>query len=215
MNYFELGQAAVDFVASINPEYKHRIVLLADYELLNQNMTGLDVIAMTQVARAVLVTSHYANKQIQAKILQLHSKILHTQLASEVGFQFGKVIAETSNPENELNEVDIIFVDDEQIILDSFRFFASDKRVDTFNDPQKFLNTVQQYRRDTKIMLDQNFANSEKKGHQIAEELHAMGFTRLFLLSGENFASTSLPAYLKCIKKTDLTTLAATINECT
>ena len=62
-------------------------------------------------------------------------------------------------------------------------------------------------------MLDQNYSNSHLKGTEIAEKLHGMGFTRLYLLSGENLSAIHLPQYLTGIQKMDVGGLENALND--
>lgn len=114
--------------------------------------------------------------------------------------------------EDGLRKIDAIFVDDEQMLLEGYKIFAEGKCIDTYADPQVFLAAVLQYPKDTKIMLDQNYGNSDTKGVQIAQQLHKMGFTRLYLLSGEFFTILKTPPYLTTISKSDLDILSAVLN---
>ena len=215
LKHFEIGQEAVDFINDLNPDKKKQIFLLADYELLNQNLNGLDVIALTHIDRSILVTSHYANKEVQRSANKTATKILPKRLASEVAIQVEEVHDDRNAgmPNSGFKNVDVIFVDDEQYLLDGFKFFATGKLVDTFCKPEEFLSKANNYHKRTKIMLDQNFANSELKGTQIAEHLHAMGFSCLYLMSGESFSDINLPGYLTGIQKSNLDALTAALDE--
>lgn len=82
-----------------------------------------------------------------------------------------------------MNKIDIVFVNSDQCLLDAFTFFASNKKVDTYDDIHHFLDVVYRYPKHTKIMLGQNFSNFGRKGIQIAEYLHALGFSRLYLFT--------------------------------
>lgn len=84
LKHFERGQDAVDFIKALNSEAQQKIYLLTDYELLNQNINGLDIIKQTQIERSILVTSHYANKAIIAGTHQIGAKLLPKMLASEI-----------------------------------------------------------------------------------------------------------------------------------
>ena len=213
--HFELGQETINLIDSLAPDEQKKIFLLADYELLNQDINGLAVIEKTKISRSILVTSHYANKDIQQSATKLATKILPKQLASDIPIHVRErpAVSVHNRLIDDLKMVDVVFVDDEQYLLDGFRMLAHNKQVDTYCDPQFFLDNVTQYHRHTKIMLDQNFANSALKGNQIAEALHAMGFTRLYLLSGERLSGIQIPHYLTAIFKTDLNQLQTTLNE--
>jgi len=209
--HFELGQQTINFINDLSPENRKKIVLLADYELLKQDLTGLDVISQTNISRSILVTSHYADKDVRKSASLTQTKILPKQLASEVPIEVCR--AGDFITESELKIVDIIFVDDEQYLLDGYKMFAFGKKVDTFSVPEEFLEKARQYHRNTKIMLDQNFANSDFKGTQIAEQLYSMGFDRLYLLSGGSSAEIKIPNYVKFVRKTDLDSLTDALND--
>jgi hypothetical protein len=217
LKHFEMGGDAVAFINGLSAEKKKKVFLLADYELLKQDITGLDVIAQTYVDRAILVTSHYANKTVQKNAAKIGSKILPKQLASDLPIQVNQISELVKNiskrTSSDFKKVDVIFIDDEQCLLDGFRLFAAGKQVDTYRDPQHFLDSVDQYSRQTKIMLDQHFADSEIKGSDMAEKLHVMGFTRLYLLTGGNYSDYHIPDYVTVMLKSDLDVLAAVLNE--
>lgn len=214
IKHFELGQETIDFINSLPPDKKQKIFLLADYELLKQDLDGLDVIKKTNISRSILVTSHYAHKGVQQAATETDTKILPKQLASDIAIKISKTTANETIPvlNNEIKEVDVVFVDDDQRLLDSFTFFAFNKEVDTYQNPQHFLDNVSQYPKHTKIMLDHHFSNFDQKGMQIAERLHSLGFTQLYLLSGESFSGLKVPDYLTTILKTDLDKVEAILN---
>lgn len=215
IKHFEQGQEAIDFINDHTPNKKQKIFLLADYELLKQDLNGLEVIKKTDISRSILVTSHYANKEVQQSAAQTNTKILPKQLASDIPIEIRKTTPNENIPivGNEIKEVDVIFVDDDQRLLDSFTFFAFNKEVDTYQDPKHFLDNIHRYPKNTKIMLDNHFANFDRKGIQIAEQLHALGFTQLYLLSGESFSGSQIPHYLTAIMKTDLDKVEAILNK--
>ena len=84
VKHFEIGQQAIDSINGLTPDKKKEIFLLADYELLKQDLNGLDVIKKSQVNRSILVTSHYANEQIQQMATKTGTKILPKELASDI-----------------------------------------------------------------------------------------------------------------------------------
>jgi len=213
--HFEMGQEAVDFLNSLAPDKKQKVFLLTDYELLKQDLNGLDVIKQTGITRSILVTSHYFNKTVRLDAGETETKILPKQLASDIPIHIIPLAGndELKMTDSDLKKVYAIFVDDDQSLLDSFKFLYHDKKVDTYQNPQKFLENMAQYHRSTKIMLDYHFANSDKQGVQIAEELHALGFTRLYLFSGAKLSSQMIPPHLTVIQKTDLNKLDAVLKE--
>lgn len=214
VKHFEIGQEAVDFINNLTKDKKEKIFLLTDYELLKQNLNGLDVIKQTHIDRSILVTSHYANKSVRQSALKMDTQILPKQLASDIPIHIIQAhLNRNQQTSTDLRKVDVIFVDDDQNLLNSYAFLASGKEVDTFYDPQHFLDNAAQYHRDTKIMLDYHFNNFDKEGIQIAAQLHALEFNRLYLLSGANLSTHQIPDYLTVIRKTDVNKLEAVLSE--
>lgn len=84
VKHFEIGQDTIDFINALTPDKKKKIFLLTDYELLKQNLNGLDIIKKTAVDRSVLVTSHYANKTVRHDAEKVGTKILPKQLAGDI-----------------------------------------------------------------------------------------------------------------------------------
>lgn len=95
-------------------------------------------------------------------------------------------------------------LDDERfaqgIILAAF----ADLNVEHYTNPEHFLNNAAKYSKDTKICLDKNFAGGSMDGVQLAKELHNQGFTKLYIVSGENSEEGALPDYLKAVPKIDI-----------
>jgi len=81
VKHFTQGSEAITFINSLSN--KNQIFLLADFELLKQDLNGIDVIKQTNV-RSVLVTSHYTDKTVLRLVQDNNIKLLPKQLAAEV-----------------------------------------------------------------------------------------------------------------------------------
>lgn len=104
-----------------------------------------------------------------------------------------------------LNKPDLVLVDDDQLLVNTLLKCAFyNKKVDTYLDPEELLKEVQKYSKDTRICLDNNFKGFDIKGVDLANNLHNMGFTDLYLLSGNDIETHEVPTYLKVVVKTDL-----------
>ncbi len=82
LKHFSIAEETLEFIEKI--ENKEKIVLLSDYELLNQKLNGLDVIKQTKINRTILVTSHHSNQDIKNQAIEIGTKILPKRLASEI-----------------------------------------------------------------------------------------------------------------------------------
>lgn len=81
LHHFTNGHDCIDY---INMHHQKNILLLTDYELLDQHINGLDVIEQVDNVKAILVTSHYEEKEIIVRALSKNIKILPKILSSYV-----------------------------------------------------------------------------------------------------------------------------------
>ena len=76
--------------------------------------------------------------------------------------------------------------DDEVYIRDLMRYvFNDDDVIEYFNTPDELKKNIENYPKDTRVYLDNHFKSASIKGTDIAKWLHSLGFTRLYLLSGD------------------------------
>lgn len=208
VHHFEDGQETLAFIGALTESEKRRTLLLTDFELLKQNLNGLDVIEKASIEHSILVTSHYANLKVQNRATQLGTKILPKQLASEVPIHIASnaVNADNKSIGNEatqLKQVDAIWVDDDEAFTKNLELFLFDeKNVDFFNDPNQFLKQVVHYPRDSRIYLDNNFKAAHKvNGLDLANQLHEWGYSCITIVSGDTFQPHELPSYVKVLSK--------------
>ncbi len=204
VKHFNQGSQALKFIHGLDRTDKEHVFLLSDYELINQNLNGLEVIAETRIEHAILVTSHYANAEIQKEALKTGTRILPKELVSEVSMQI--LTTEEQNAlRDRCKQVEMVIVDDNPAFTKTVaQHILWDKVTDQYNSPEEFLKNAHRYTRDTKIYLDNNYDNSFLRGLDIAKELHEKGFKQLYLLSGDIFEPNEIPDYLSVIKKADI-----------
>jgi PAS domain S-box-containing protein len=208
LHHFSNAEKTLLFISSLADTDKKKIVLLTDFELLNQEINGLDVIEKSLVKRAILVTSHYDNVAIQARACLLKTKVLPKQLASEIPmYTTAFIVSDYEHSVNNppLKRVDAVLIDDDEKYAESLiNYVFDDHTVDYFSNPKLFKASLSSYPKDTRIYLDNHFASCNISGVEFAEELHIKGYTRLYLLSGKTFKNKQLPCYLTVILKTDI-----------
>jgi PAS domain S-box-containing protein len=195
IQHFEKADEALKFIKSLSESDRNRLFLLTDYELLNQSMTGLDVVEQSQVQRSVVVTSHYANPTIQQAAISLGTKILPKQLAVEVS------IVVEGDAQKSARQVKLVMVDDDALMIDSMKNFLGEEAVDYYLSPDLLLKNLNQYGKDVRIMLDNTFTTSKKDGLTVAKLLHDEGYTKIFMLSGKVFQPEEVPEYLTVLLK--------------
>ena len=208
IKHFESGQQTITWINHLDPAQKQKLFLLADYELLGQDLNGLTVIQQTQLERSILVTSHYADHALQQLALKAGTRILPKELAPDL-----PVEVNLERPLTNQAPVNLVFVDDDQTLLNTYIIFAGHKKADAYYYPQHFLDKLGQYPLNTTILLDQHYVNDDRQGLDIARHLHEMGYTRLYLLSVGNLPQEPMPQYLTVIIKGDLEALSAVIRD--
>ena len=83
-HHFEQGAEAINFLNKLSDMEKKKVFLLTDYELLKQELHGLNVVEKAKIERSVLVTNHYNNTSIRELAAMTKTKILPKLLASEI-----------------------------------------------------------------------------------------------------------------------------------
>lgn len=73
---FEYAKDVFSYVENISDKDKANMVLLADYELLNQNINGIDVINKIKISRSLLVTSRFSSSDVHEQVKQSQIKML-------------------------------------------------------------------------------------------------------------------------------------------
>jgi signal transduction histidine kinase len=214
VKHFESGEEAVAFINQLKKD--QRIFLLTDYELLNQTINGLQVIEQTGINHAILVTSHYANATVIGQAARSGTKILPKQLAPDIPIVIHDAIINNKNEANSdraTKVVDAVLIDDNKVFLDCLSLCYFDREIDVYDDPRRFLECISQYDKNTKIIIDYNFNNYPEKGTQVADQLHRLGFARLYLLSGQEFSKSQIPNYLTLVAKTNVEQLKEIFND--
>lgn len=213
LKHFTLGEETISFIN--NFPQKEKLFLLTDFELLKQDLNGLHVIERTGIKRAILVTSHYSNSVIRNLVIKSGAKILPKLLASEIPIEIkGSMVDESDELVASVDgKVDAVLVDDDKMFIDSLSMFfgSHNKVVAKYYNPNQFLKNISFYDKDTKIFLDRNF-HGRVDGIEIAKKLHDMGYTSLYLLSGERVDANEIPGYLDPILKTDLDKLVSVMS---
>jgi len=91
LHHFTQGQEALDFLTMLTPEPKDHVLFLSDYELLQQDRNGLEIIEASQVKGAILVTSYYSNPKVREAAIAANVKILPKQMASIISIDFTEI----------------------------------------------------------------------------------------------------------------------------
>ena len=205
IKHFSVDAEAVNFINSLSAVGKKKVCLLTDYELINQNLNGLDIIEQTGIKRSTLVTSHYANIEIRERAKNSKIKILPKELVFAVSIMLDKKIRVGSK------KVDMVWIDDNQAWVEGLiDEHYSTLKIDKYEEPVSFLENVKGYPLNTKIILDMYYMDAgvyHLDGFDVAKQLHDMGYNNLYMAAGETIDG-HIPDYLKVIYKDDTTRLS-------
>lgn len=201
IKHFSQCGDVIDFVNSISEEERQNICFLSDYELIGQELNGLQVIEKVKAKRSMLVTSYYSDVELRKTALQRKVKVLPKDLVHVVPIRVVQ-----AKKKGELVNVHMVFVDDEKAFTKTLvSNYYSHLLTESYSNPLEFLDEVDKYPKDTKIVLDNYYYMEDGGTYKIdgvtlAQQLHAKGYTKLLMLSGEDFM---VPEYLTLILKTD------------
>lgn len=88
IKHFTQGEEAFQYVNSLSELQKQHVYLLTDYEFINQNMNGIELINRLKLKRAILVTSYYSDQDVIAEAKMSGIQILPKILADKVSIVF-------------------------------------------------------------------------------------------------------------------------------
>lgn len=160
-----------------------QFICLVDYELMNSNMTGLNVIEQLKLQNnAILVTSRYEDIQLREKSVKLGVKILPKNFTPYV---FIEIIP--ANP-------DIILIDDYDSIGVAWKMYGAKKgkRVAAFTCISDFERYLSLFKKDTPIYIDSFLRNDEIHGEEYAKKLYDQGYKDLYLETGRDLSEDAL-----------------------
>ncbi len=167
-----------DFKSNIKKLLQNNInfLVLIDYELINQNQNGIDVIEELGIKEnSILVTSRFDDLNLREKCQNIHVKIIPKSLAPLVPIEIKtpKIL------------YDIVLIDDDDIIHMSWKLMAKEmnKRIVCFFNPIDFFNSTQSINYNSPIYIDSNLGN-QVKGEDISKKAFELGFKTIFLCTG-------------------------------
>jgi len=176
--HFYTAEALLRYDASQNK----RTYYLCDYELIGQEMTGLDVIEKLDVtSRSVtLVTSRYEDPAIRRRCERLAIQILPKNYAPYI-----PIVLPPKHSIKQSNEVDLILIDNDPLLTDTWRLVAASKKqkLVVFHSIKEAKKAIDHYKKSTSIYIDYDLG-ADMTGDMYAKELHRKGFQDLYLVTG-------------------------------
>lgn len=169
------GQCLKDWIVNHSSE-ANTAVYLIDYEFIQQNYTGLDLMEELNLKeKAILVSSRYEEPSIVDRCKTLGIRAIPKSMAG-----FVPIIVEPFS-----NKLDAVLIDDDPLIRMTWEFAAknSASTILTFDSFESFRDKAHFISPETPINIDVNLANGVH-GSDIALKLNKLGYNWIYLATG-------------------------------
>lgn len=209
VKHFTQGQEAIDYINGLSPQDKKRVFLLSDYELIDQGVNGLDVMARTTVLRSVLVTSHYSNPKITSRVEHIGSKLLPKTIASQITIEI----------RDDIDYEQSVYIPTDMILLDEDLMRAQKAKMEHLGqyrtvmhyDLDRFFDIVGRFEKDTPICICSNFPKNNTTSNELAHRLNQNGFSKLYqvIYEDNHINRETVPQYVKIIDYSQIPSIAS------
>jgi len=162
---------------------------LCEYELIIQGQDQIGLIEkLKNGEQSILLSSHADDLQVIKKCKEFDFKLL-----SKLMIEHSRITLLT--PFDQLKSA--VLIDDDQMVHNLWALSAKryDINLETFFNYEDFKTTLSFTSKDMVIFIDSNLSD-DIKGEIIAEELYYLGFTQLYLITGEQADDFTLNPYL-------------------
>lgn len=199
--FFSESQGALDFINKYKEN--NELLLLCDYEIRNQELSGLDVIVQSGLYnKAILVSSAYAHVDVQNKAMAHGIKILPKPFVEK----FQIKIKEEKKQDRLINRV--VLVDDDPLLTDTLSGYLISRNlmVDIFHNPKDLLDNIHNYEENVQIVMDNDFKGAVTiPGYEFAHQLYNLGYKKLYVFSGivDRSSLSRFPNCIEFISKAD------------
>lgn len=160
------------------------LVLLVDYELLNQPQTGLDLIEeMNIYENAVLVTSRYEEREIRERCARVGVRLIPKAMAGTVPFELQKQTV----------KYDAVLIDDDKDITHlCWSLYAKEngKSFKGFSAIEEFFDEACGIHPDTPIYIDSDLGRGVK-GESFVPAIAERGFKTIYIATG--YEASAIP----------------------
>jgi hypothetical protein len=175
------------------------MVFLIDYEFLNQNQNGLDLILGRNLnSKAILVTSRHEEVHMQEVCEKKQIKLLPKQLAGFVPINIKPEIQQIAK-----QQLDYILLDDDDLIRSTWKINAESHGhlIKIYSSNSELMADITTIDNSTRFYIDSNLGINklgiEIKGEDVAREIFKLGFENIYLATGYEPDKFSTLTFLK------------------
>lgn len=187
---FTSGIEFKKYIQDLNLNPSEKVLLLIDFELLNQPQTGLDIIEALNLSskknyQVILVTSRYDEPHIRGRCAALGIKMIPKNMAGFVPIEI--------EPEKE--KYDCVLIDDESLNHMTWSLYAKEnnKSIKTFSKMADFIFEAAKIDLASPIYIDSNLG-AEGRGEFLAEAVSNLKFKTIYIATGYEPNSVRAPA---------------------
>lgn len=191
LSHFQNGEDCLQYLKALSTDAKKTLLFLSDYELIHQNLNGLDIIEQIDDGHFILATSYYDHDDIIKRAILARAKILPKTLAPETPIAL-KAYQPTAS-----HSADLVLLDDQVKLAGIIQFLASNqnKKLDVYHTPYALFDAIKTYDKATPICLDYDLG-LPITGIDLSKYIHDLGFKNIYLASGYRFKQNELPNYI-------------------
>lgn len=165
---------------------------LMDLELIGSNENGLDLISEFQFQKkAILVTSHFMDKEIQARCIRQGVKMIPKE--SVLNIQVKYISNETSK--------ELVLIDDDKFTHLNWKRSAINNKIklSSFYSVDEMIKASNSIKKETPIYIDSNLGN-KLKGEELSKKIYDLGFKNIVLATGARNETIELPYWISGIQ---------------
>lgn len=182
LKHFYSGETLISNLEKLPP----RTLLLSDYELLGEEVTGIDCIKKLKAEKdSILVTARNEEKELIQRAKQEGLIVLPKCLALEVPIVKRK------------NDESLILIDDERLNHLTWKKEAerSGKKLASFYSIEEFMGRAQDFNKEIPVYLDSCLGDNIK-GEVEGEQIAKAGFTQIYISTGFQKVEIDQPAWV-------------------
>jgi nitrogen-specific signal transduction histidine kinase len=184
-----------------NKSHHDAICYLCDYEFLNHDKTGLDIIRELNIAKeSVLVTSRFEEDRVRFKCETLGVRMIPKNLAGFVPICRASNLTEQSTEKKPSTSIDAVLIDDDDLVHMNWKMAAKrqNKIVRVYSGSEEFWKEATALPKDTPIYVDSNLGDGIK-GEDLTWMMGKKGFSNLHLATGYEASQFDKMPWLKGI----------------
>lgn len=186
-----------------------KILLLSDFELMDEHLDGIDtILKLNHAEHSVLVTARNEEQEIQDRCIAGGIKLLPKSLINYVKINSG--LSEFSQAQLQTVSIEgkdsggsglvspIILVDDDKFVHLNWKLYCQRSGLDFygFMSIADFLAVSSTLDKSSRIYIDSNLGDGIK-GEIESEKIFALGFLNLYLATGYEEESIQKPDWIK------------------